>query len=295
METTTLESLDEQEEQKVEKSTTVARGRKLTYAEYGCPDGVPVVFLHGTPGSRYLAKLFHSVSEECGVRLLAPDRPGFGDSSSWADRSVDKSSQFIIPVLDDANVDTVGLIAFSGGAPYALATAASSPERISKVDIVAGATPSTVTDDTPAMQRFLARLATTSPTLLGGLFGVQRWLAERRGPSFITAQYTAGDTTETVPDETAEIVKQDFIQAFANHRSGAVTEFRHMTSDWTIDYSAIESKVTLWHGENDTNVPISGVRRVENEIPTAELHVLDDADHLQTLLQSAPKAFARYR
>ncbi|WP_245779389.1 alpha/beta fold hydrolase [Halostagnicola kamekurae] len=260
--------------------------RQITYTEYGCPDGVPVVFLHGTPGSRQLGALFEAEAQENGVRVLAPDRPGYGRSSPWPNRSVRDAAEFVTPVLDDADVQTAGLIAFSGGSPYALSIAATQAERINQIDIIAGATPPTASDESPAIQRLLASLATTTPSVLRGLFRGQMWLAERLDPSFVVGQYTAND--DAVANAAAEIVKEDFVEAFAHSRNGAVIEFRDTATDWGVDFDEIDVEVRLWHGSNDTNVPIAGARRLEGEIPSAELHVLDDADHLQTLLRSTP-------
>ncbi|WP_134669801.1 alpha/beta fold hydrolase [Halorussus marinus] len=272
------------------RTETVSLGpdRHLAYAEYGSPDGDPVVFLHGTPGSRRLGALFESTARDCGVRLLAPDRPGCGRSSPRPDRSVGDAAEFLVPVLDDADVETAELIAFSGGAPYGLAAAATRPDRIDAVDVVAGATPPGFGDRPPAVTRLLTGTATTAPTVLRGLFRWQAWLAERLDPSFVVGQYTTDDA-EAIDDATAEIVAADFLEAFARHRTGAVTEFRHAATDWGVDFEAVDAPVSLWHGERDENVPIDGARRLESALPNARLRALDDADHLRTLLHSVPE------
>mgnify|MGYP006283328723 CR=1 FL=1 len=274
---------------------SIDRDRQIAYAEYGRSDGAPVVFLHGTPGSHRLGALLETAAREHGVRVLAPERPGYGRSSLWPDHSVRDAADFLTPVLDDAEVQTTGLIAFSGGSSYALSFAATQPDRVDRVDIVSGATPPDVSDGTPAIQRLLAGLATTAPLVLRGLFRGQAWFANHLDPSFVVAQYTAEANAETVPDDAAEIVKEDFVEAFARHRRGAVTEFRDTATDWGIDFGEIRSTVELWHGEIDTNVPIAGVRRLKRKIPTAEVRVRDDADHLQTLLRSIPDVLEKHR
>lgn len=274
-------------------AVSVDGDRQITYAEYGYSDGSPVLFLHGTPGSRRLGELLETAARENDVRVLAPDRPGYGCSSPWPKRSIRDAAEFIIPVLDDANVQTAGIIAFSGGSPFALSIAAMRADRISHVDVIAGVAPPTLSEEPPATQQLLAGLATRTPLLLQGVFRGQTWLAERLDPSFVVGLYTSNDAV--VPTAVAEIVKEDFVEAFAHHRSGAVTEFRNTATDWEINFDEINTEVGLWHGNNDTNVPISGVERLEHEIPSAELRVLDDADHLQTLLQSIPHVLGKYQ
>ncbi|MGM0388520.1 MAG: alpha/beta fold hydrolase [Natrinema limicola] len=276
-------------------TTSLDEGRQLADTEYGCSDGVPVVFLHGIPGSCRLGALFETVAREQGIRLLAFERPGYGYSTPWPSRSLRDAGTVVNAVLNDANVERAGLVAFSGGGPHALATAVTQPDRVTRVDVVSGAVPPDVSEEQPATQRLLSGLATRTPTLLRGLFRGQAWLAARLDPSLVVSQYTAAGGAESVPDDTAAIVQADFVTAFARHRSGAVTDFRNTASDWGIRLDDLETDLCFWHGENDTNVPIDGVRRLAAQLPTAQLRVLDDADHLQTLLRAVPEVFSAHR
>lgn len=266
----------------------------LSYTEYGDPAGVPVVFLHGTPGSRVLGTLFDSVAEANGIRLLTFDRPGYGQSTPMPGRSVDETGALFTAFLDVVGVDAAGLIAFSGGAPYALAAAARSPERVRRVDIVAGATPPSQGDRPPFVQRVLQGLAATTPSLLRHLFRGQRWLTERMPPSAVVSQYTT-EGTEHVPSSAAELVRRDFLEAFARSQQGVVTEFAHAGTDWDVAFDRIDSAVCFRHGSRDSNVPIGGVRRLAEEVPSAQLQVLDGADHLGALLETRADVVSHHR
>jgi pimeloyl-ACP methyl ester carboxylesterase len=57
---------------------TLHDGRKLCYAEYGDPEGLPIFVFHGNPNSRLLWGVIPGSPFLPGVRLIAPDRPGFG-------------------------------------------------------------------------------------------------------------------------------------------------------------------------------------------------------------------------
>jgi len=273
-------------------NTTVGidENRRITYTEYGYASGTPVLFLHGTPGSRHLGTLFDTAAREHGIRLLAPDRPGYGRSTPWPDRSISDAGTFLTAILDDAGVETAGIVAFSGGSAHALAAAASHPDRFDRVDAVAGATPPGVTAEAPTPQRVLSGLARWTPRGLGVLLRGQAFLAARLDPSFVVGQYT--DDPESVPDEVRTVVKADFLEAVAESQSGAVTEFRNTASAWDVAFEAIDADVRLWHGDRDTNVPISCARGLQDQIPSAELQVLADADHLQTLRRATPDALA---
>ena len=53
-------------------------GRQLCYAEYGDPKSLPIFVFHGNPSSRLLWKVIPGSPFLPNVRLVAPDRPGYG-------------------------------------------------------------------------------------------------------------------------------------------------------------------------------------------------------------------------
>jgi hypothetical protein len=56
----------------------LADGRALGFRIYGDAEGTPVLFLHGTPGSRLKLVIGHDTGKELGLALVAPDRWGYG-------------------------------------------------------------------------------------------------------------------------------------------------------------------------------------------------------------------------
>ncbi|MGA8923072.1 MAG: alpha/beta hydrolase, partial [Candidatus Dormiibacterota bacterium] len=61
-------------------------GRRLAYTERGDPSGVPVIHHHGMPGSRLEHEAESDFYRSLGVRVITPDRPGYGLSDPHADR-----------------------------------------------------------------------------------------------------------------------------------------------------------------------------------------------------------------
>ena len=56
---------------KEDKTLRLEDGRLLGYAVYGDPEGQPVFYFHGFPGSRLEAQLADGVAARLGVRLIA--------------------------------------------------------------------------------------------------------------------------------------------------------------------------------------------------------------------------------
>lgn len=266
-------------------------GRVVSYAEYGDPAGTPVVFLHGTPGSRVLGRLFDDAARRRDIRLLAPDRPGYGASSPWSARTLADTGAFVAPVLDDADVSRAGVVGFSGGGAHALALAATHADRVREVDVVSGAAPRSLQNTTPATQRLLGAFARRAPSLLGGLLRAQAWVGARAPPSAVVSQYTTGDSEVT--DEAAELVRRGFVEAFERHRSGAVTELRLLAGEWDVPMADVDSPVRLWHGDRDANAPLRAARALAGRLPDGDLTVVEGADHLEALLRCRSRVLDR--
>ena len=70
------------------QTVSTADGRTLACAEWGDPDGFPVFFLHGSPGSRLWHHYDETVYVDVGARLITYDRPGYGASDRNPGRRV---------------------------------------------------------------------------------------------------------------------------------------------------------------------------------------------------------------
>lgn len=266
-----------------------AEKRELRYSAYGDPAGEPVVFLHGTPGSRYLGSLFDEPARGHGTRVLAPDRPGFGRSDEWRGRRPTDAAAWLEPLLAETGASTVRVVAFSGGAADALALGATRPDLVDRIDLVSGAAPPAIARETPGSTRLLGRLADRTPRLLGAAFRGQTGLAKLRSPSTVVGQYT--DEPGRIAEATAKLVRRDFVESCVRSRNGAVTELGWVVDGWEFPVADVAVPVDLWHGERDDNVPVGDAERLRDRLPDAELTTLE-ADHLTALLASRDRALA---
>src|SRR5215467_679630 len=105
-------------------------GRSLGYAEYGDPNGTPIVLFHGMPGSRLVGKMFDQVAQAQQARLLVADRPGYATSSALRHGSLLGFVNDVSALAETLQVDRFAVLGISGGAPFALACAAKIPQRV---------------------------------------------------------------------------------------------------------------------------------------------------------------------
>lgn len=126
-------------------------GRVLAVDDVGDPAGRPVLYLHGTPDSRLSRHPDDGLAAAIGVRLVAVDRPGCGRSDPHAGRTLGSVADDVAAALDHLGVERAGIVAWSGGAPYAVALAARHPHRVTSVALVAPVVPLVALADDPAL------------------------------------------------------------------------------------------------------------------------------------------------
>jgi len=116
-------------------TVTLPDGRRLAYTEWGLPDGKPLLYFHGTPGSRLWCP-DEDATAAAGVRLIAPDRPGFGRSDPQEGRTLADWPKDVEALADALHISSFAVVGVSGGGAYAAACAALIPRRLSGVAVV---------------------------------------------------------------------------------------------------------------------------------------------------------------
>lgn len=98
-------------------------GRWLGYLDFGDPDGVPVFYFHGLPGSRLDTAQHESMFKEFHMRIVATDRPGYGLSTSQHRRKVLDWPDDVVALADHLGIARFAVMGVSGGGAYAAACA----------------------------------------------------------------------------------------------------------------------------------------------------------------------------
>ncbi|KAM5351094.1 hypothetical protein ACJ41O_003817 [Fusarium nematophilum] len=97
--------------------------RLMSWAEFGSPTGRPLIYLHGTPSCRLELFSEHQVLYDRNIRLIAPDRPGFGRSEPAPGRTVGSYAADIQALVAHLGLSEYIIVGSSGGGPYALSCA----------------------------------------------------------------------------------------------------------------------------------------------------------------------------
>jgi pimeloyl-ACP methyl ester carboxylesterase len=102
----------------------VGGGRQLAYTDIGDPGGRCVVFFDGAPMSRLHLVGMEGQFAAQGLRVVSPDRPGYGGSSPQVGRSMADWPKDVAALVDALGIDRFMVAGHSSGGPYAVACAA---------------------------------------------------------------------------------------------------------------------------------------------------------------------------
>ncbi len=275
-------------------------GRELAFAEYGDPQGTPVFGFHGTPGSRAQLALTDEAGRDAGVRVIAPDRPGYGASSYAATRSLRDWPKDVTALADFLEIGDFGVVGISGGGPHAAVCAHALPERLLGAVIVSGIGPMDTADALEGMMptnRLLSRLGRSSLTLVWAPMALMGFV-QRRFPDRMFEMFSRQlpEADRKVLEERPEIVDAFLREARNPSRTSAraaAQDFGLFADPWGFRLEDIRIPVHLWQGTADRNVPVSHARIQADRIPDSKLHELSGeghllvADHIREILLEA--------
>ncbi len=275
---------------RLDQSVHLADGRVLGYAEYGPPEGSPLFLFHGLPGSRLAAPEMWP-GEPGTVRVIAPDRPGMGTSTFQPGRRLTDWADDVRQLADSLGIRRFHVAGFSGGGPHALAVAHGLPGRVIAVGSIAGAGPAGTRDTRKALKRasptnrLIFALARTAPGLLWPLIA-QHAHAARRHPGKVIDS-TTRDRSLPEADRQAmtgpalrERMMGAAFEAFRQGVRGTVHEAHICAQPWGFDPVTIKPPVRIWHGDQDTNVPVAMARYLAEVIPGSSLTIYPGEGHL---------------
>ncbi|HEX5013169.1 MAG TPA: alpha/beta fold hydrolase [Candidatus Limnocylindrales bacterium] len=264
-----------------ESSLRLGDGRRVAIAEWGPRDGRPVFLLHGMPGSRHLCP-DATVTREAGVRLIAPDRPGYGGSDPSPGRTVADGAADIAEIAAQLGIDRFSVVGWSSGGPYALALAALHPERIDAVALVASDAPTeeypALLDEQPEASRArIARLRAGDPGAVAALEDRIAPYVERPGSILPDDGPDApADLTPVARAAMTAMLETAFEQGAAGFRDDLVATYL----PWGFRLADVRRPVDIWWGDADqltsratTDALVDGLADV------ARVHIVPGAGH----------------
>jgi len=260
------------------------------FAEWGDPGGVPVFFLHGSPGSRFSRHYDERLFVELGVRLITYDRPGYGGSDRHCGRRTVDCVSDVEAIADCLEIDRFAVRGASGGGRHALAVAARLPGRVTRAacsvspapyealgaDWVEGMDPENVRltgvaleggpTHVAELERLAAEMLQRADNDPANIFGDEWSLSE-------------ADRAEFARPERFDVIRQDTREAFRNGVWGLVDDDVCLLSPWGFDPSEIRVPTQVIYGVTDVLVPKQHGEWLAANVPGAEVVVEEELGH----------------
>lgn len=266
--------------------TVLADGRDLGWLELGQPNGTPVFAFHGTPGSRLQMTLDETTIRDAGVRLVCPDRPGYGLSTFHPGRRLVDWPADVAHLADHLQIGPFAVMGVSGGGPHAAACAALLGGRVTAAAIVSGVGPLADPRASEGMMRvnqILTKLSRRRSPLLRVMSSAQVVIARRwpgRAIELMARQMPEADAAIVKRPEVRALFELDVARSSRTTAVAAAQDMELFASDWGFALGQITVPVHLWQGDADLNVPPNHARLQHEAIPGSVLHEVNGAGHL---------------
>lgn len=260
-------------------------GRVVAYTDCGTPAGPVVMYFHGAPTSRLDLVALDDALAALGVRVVSPDRPGYGGSAPQPGRGWNDWPLDVAALADHLGVERFAVIGLSSGGPYSVACAALLPGRVAAAAVVAG-----VTDmawpgawlDYEENEATIMRLGDEGAALA--------WCEEHYGPDgsrFFehTGEMAPADLALLSDEAMATSLFATMGESFRQGVGGFAQDITVQGRPWSFDPGTITAPTTVVHGETDTLVPLAHGRHTAELIPGATFVSLPDHGHLSTLTE----------
>lgn len=263
----------------------LAGGGRLGYAEFGDPHGAPVLALHGTPGSRFMFALTDKAARLRGLRIIAPERPGYGLSDY-------SRKERLTQVADDlkAFADTLGLgrfavLGISGGGPFAIAAASAMPDRVALLALISPVGPIADSHASIRMSR-LHRIIFTwvgrSDPACASFFWSVRTLV-RYAPQVayraLMQRVVAADRELLQRADVKANLQTALREGLRPGIAGARQDLRLFCAPWELALDEIDVPTVVWQGSDDAIVPPGAAYHLAETLPNCRLDVIQGGGH----------------
>jgi pimeloyl-ACP methyl ester carboxylesterase len=262
-------------------------GVTLRVRESGDPGGQPVLHFHGTPGCRLEMAWADHLLSDVGVRWLAFDRPGYGGSTSTA-FGVGSVATMALQVADRYGLERFRTSGWSGGGPFALATAAIAAERVDAVGVIAGPAPfqlvpgalDLLSDGDRAAERLLP--GDPMAACAGFVEGFDMTAAlESSTALYEDFEPLLSDSDRRLWEPYSEHLLADMREAMRPGVEGCGWDNVAWIGAWDIDPTTVRCPVLLWYGTEDRMAEPMHAHWFEENLPDARLTMREGEGHLQ--------------
>jgi len=264
--------------------------RNVAWMECGDPDGFPVFFAHGCPGSRLEIIYLDEKARQYGFRILVFERPGFGESDYLEGYPLLSFARDLERVADDLSIQKFGLMGWSSGGPPVLAAAFHLPERVEFVFSISGYTDFGIYDNAKDLMTeyrlYGPKISENRPRLFNRVLKAVRW-ADENLPNFYfkVAKDDMSPPDRMILDDqsVADLFMSDQRESMRSGTKGVLQDLKTQWEPWDFDIKKIKVPAHIFQGKQDSFVPWQFAEHLAENISGSKLHMYDNRGHLFVL------------
>jgi pimeloyl-ACP methyl ester carboxylesterase len=273
-------------------------GAVVAFGEYGDPSGVPVIFCHGWPSSHTMAQLTDEPARALGIRIISADRPGISDSSTQLDRKLSDWPGVVEGLIDHLEIAEFRMLAISGGAPYAYATALAMPDRVRAIAIVGGVIPFAELKDYKGLlplYRWMLAFYRHRPQLLRQLVCLARPFLSIRAPIRLRPLVLKMlllrpcDAASLRDDAAFEAIFESQRRAWRGSVEGVLIDAQIYAQPWGFAIEDVRVPVRLWHGIEDRAFAVRLAEEIANRFPNCKARFIQGEGHYSLPIRHMPE------
>ena len=270
---------------------TLPDGRVLGFTELGSSSGPLVLYFHGAPSSRLDLTAYDEAFAAVDVRVVCPDRPGYGTSSPQLGRRLDDWPADVAALANHLERERFAVTGISSGGPYVVVCAAELPERIAAAAVVAGVTDFSWPD---AYEGYDDLWITISR--FGDEAQATAWCDEHLGADGSrlmeqVPELAPADHAFLEDAATAKVFAVTMAEAFRQGTGGFAQDLTIEGRPWAFDPGTIAVPVRILHGEADTLAPLAHARHTAELIPGSVVEILPGHGHV-SMFNEFPRLIA---
>jgi pimeloyl-ACP methyl ester carboxylesterase len=235
-----------------------------------------------------MAQLTDEAARALSVRIISPDRPGISGSSMQFDRKLSDWPRVAEQLVDDLGIDEFRILAISGGAPYAYATAVAMPERVRAIAVVGGVIPFAELKDFKGLlplYRWMLAFYGNRPQLLKRLFRLARPFFSFRAPVRLrplllkVLLLRPCDAASLRDDAAFEAIFESQRRAWRGSTEGIMIDAQIYAQPWGFAVEDVEAPVRLWHGVEDRAFAVRLAEEMANRFRNCKARFIPNEGH----------------
>nr|WP_297174961.1 alpha/beta hydrolase [uncultured Agathobaculum sp.] len=255
-------------------------GKQLAYIRFNEWKNEVILFFHGFTSSK---ECFPEIREK-NKCILSFDRPGIGESSVVEYYSMENFLANTYEVLKSHNVTSIKLVGHSAGGYYAQLFAQMYPETVKSLSLISSMAPLNCPKTRKIVNgqwKFISFLSLRAKMFSRIYFKqMAKSINENYEKQLEKNMRFLPDVEKNFMKENPQMIKKSILNAVANEGLGVLYDAYALCQKREAIKISPTIPVYIWHGIEDTTIPISFVKYFESEYAVKQVHKLEQVGHM---------------